>query len=140
LLPKIQPLTLHAAGALAHPGSWDQESGTQHLFHKTQRVLCKQEQGQRTKAGPSTPNILGSLRPVYTGEQVGGRSNRASWVCPILLYLVCPVWISSLEGLLFLKWKQRGVGLENRGSWGSWEEWECGETVVGMNKNLFSIM
>jgi hypothetical protein len=30
-------------------------------------------------AGPSTPRILGALRPVYTGEHVGSRSNRASW-------------------------------------------------------------
>ena len=30
-------------------------------------------------ADPSTSRILGSLRPVYTGGHVGGRSNRASW-------------------------------------------------------------
>jgi hypothetical protein len=30
-------------------------------------------------AGPSTPRILGSLRQVYAGEHVGGRSNRAYW-------------------------------------------------------------
>jgi hypothetical protein len=29
--------------------------------------------------GPSTPMILGSLRPVYTGEHMGGRSNKAFW-------------------------------------------------------------
>ena len=54
-------------------------SETQHLFQITKRVLCYQEQRQRTKAGPSTPRILGSLRPVYARDHMGGRSNRASW-------------------------------------------------------------
>jgi hypothetical protein len=54
-------------------------SGTQHQFQKPQRVLGWQQHGQKTKAGPNTPRILGSLRPVYTGEHEGSRRNRASW-------------------------------------------------------------
>ena len=37
-----------------------------------------------SKAGPSTPRTLGSLRPVYAGEHVGSRSNRASWTGSLL--------------------------------------------------------
>ena len=62
-------------------------SGMQHLLQKTQRVLCQQEQGQKkptpkvarvhssqhhpctflsvNSAGPSTPKIMGSLKPLY---------------------------------------------------------------------------
>jgi hypothetical protein len=43
---------------------------------------------QRTNEGPSTPRILGSLRPVYAGKHVGGRSNRASWTGSIWAFIL----------------------------------------------------
>ena len=36
----------------------------------------------------STARILGSLRPVYTGEHMGGRSNRASWTGSIWAFIL----------------------------------------------------
>jgi hypothetical protein len=77
---------------------------------KTLRVLCQQKQGQRkpaksvagvcsslnqlhtildrSSAGPSTPRILGSLRPIYAGEHVGLRSNRASWTGSLQAFIL----------------------------------------------------
>ena len=85
-------------------------SGMKHRFQKTRRVLCQQEQGQRklaqpatgvhfgqhqplailsaNSAGPSTPRILGSLRPVYTGEHVDSRSNIASWKVSLRAFIL----------------------------------------------------
>jgi hypothetical protein len=83
-------------------------SGMKHLFQKTRRVLSQQKQGQRNQseagvlsnqhqslailgvnsAGTSTPRILGSLRPVYAGDQVGSRSNRASWAGSLQVFLL----------------------------------------------------
>jgi hypothetical protein len=82
----------------------------QHLFQKTQRVLCQQEQGQRNPtqpaagvcssqrqlcailganwAGPSTQRIMRSLRPVYSGEHGGSRSNRAPWTGSLWAFIL----------------------------------------------------
>ena len=82
-------------------------SGTQHLF---QKVLCQRKQGQRkpaqpvaeihsclhqpytiliaNSAGPSTHRILGSLRPVYKGEHVGGKSKRAFWTRSLRAFIL----------------------------------------------------
>jgi hypothetical protein len=69
-------------------------SGTQHLFQNNLESLVPAGTGTQeihptsihprailgtNLVGPSTPRILGSLRPVYTGEHSGRRSNRASW-------------------------------------------------------------
>jgi hypothetical protein len=39
-------------------------------------------------AGPSTPKILGSLKPVYAGEHMGGRSNRVSWTGSLQAFIL----------------------------------------------------
>jgi hypothetical protein len=39
-------------------------------------------------AGPSTPRILGSLRPVCAGEQVGSRSKGASWTGSLWAFIL----------------------------------------------------
>ena len=45
--------------------------------------------GSKEKAGPRTPRIWGSLRPVYyTGEQVGSRSNRVSWTGSLQAFIL----------------------------------------------------
>jgi hypothetical protein len=43
--------TLHATGALAHPGSWDHWWMESNICSKeSSRVLCQQEQGKRNPA------------------------------------------------------------------------------------------
>ena len=85
-------------------------SGTQHMFQNTWRVLCQKEQGQRkpirpvagvhsgwhqlhailgtNSTGPSTPRILGSLRPVDAGEHMGNRHNRESWTGSLWAFIL----------------------------------------------------
>ena len=85
-------------------------SGTQHLFQRILEGLVPAGTGMKetcpisswdsfwwlqprailsaNSAGPSTPRILGSLRPVYTGEHMDSRRNRASWTGSLQFFIL----------------------------------------------------
>jgi hypothetical protein len=123
--------TLHTTGPLAHPGSWDHWWMEPNICsQESRRVLCQQEQEQRNPwdsfwwlqthailganwAGPSTPRILGSLRPVYTREHMGSRSKRVFWAASLQAFILSQEVETQTPGHLPC---QRRVGLQ-RGLW-----------------------
>ena len=65
-------------------------------------------------AVPSTPRIVRSLRPVYTGEHLGIRSNRVSWTGSLRVFIHRPA--TELRPRLLDTFPARGESASREGS------------------------
>jgi hypothetical protein len=55
---------------------------------RTQRRVPRSPEDSPCCRCPTTSRILGSLRPVYSREHMGGRNNRASWTGSLLTFIL----------------------------------------------------